>query len=25
MVGDYLKRYDTATGFPHSLRKKPAG
>ena len=25
MVGDYLKRYDAATGFPHSLRKKPAG
>jgi len=22
MAGDYLKRYDAATGFPHSLRKK---
>jgi curved DNA-binding protein CbpA len=25
MAGDYLKRYDAATGFPYSLRKKPAG
>ncbi len=25
MVGEYLKRYDAATGFPHSLRRKPAG
>jgi curved DNA-binding protein CbpA len=23
MTSDYLKRYDTATGFPYSLRKKP--
>lgn len=23
MVGDYIKRYDAATGYPHSLRKKP--
>jgi curved DNA-binding protein CbpA len=22
MAGDYLKRYDAATGFPHALRKK---
>ncbi len=25
MVGDYLKRYDAVTGFPHNLRKKSAG
>jgi cytoskeletal protein RodZ len=24
MSSDYLKRYDAATGFPYSLRKKPA-
>ena len=23
LVGDYLKRYDAVTGFPHNLRKKP--
>jgi flagellar biosynthesis protein FlhG len=22
MTGDYLKRYDAATGFPHALRRK---
>ncbi len=25
VAADYLKRYDAATGFPYSLRKKPAG
>ncbi len=25
VTGDYLKRYDAATGFPHALRKKSQG
>jgi len=25
VAADYLKRYDAATGFPHSLRRKPEG
>jgi cytoskeleton protein RodZ len=24
VAGDYLKRYDAATGFPHALRRKSA-